>query len=112
MGTASLHARQHRHPAAEAGLWLVWVTARVTGLSHPLGAAGHWLARIPWRTAARHTVDRCRRVAVRAELAAADLLTGPVPELLDVATARLQRRTRWLLLAGAFLANLGYLALR
>lgn len=127
MATASLHARHRRHPATEAGLWLVWITARITGLSTPLGLVGRWLAHLPWRAAASHAFTWCRRhgrafataassrlhrVLIRAELAAADYLTGPAPELLDVATARLRRRTGWLVLGGGVVVNLLYLAIR
>lgn len=128
--TASLHARRHHHATTEAGLWLVWITARVTGLSTPLGyltarlarvarvarhpaarAAAAWCARRS-RAAAAASHAAAHRVLLRAELAAADLLTGPAPLLLDTATARLRRRAGWLALAGAVLGNLTYLALR
>lgn len=127
MPTASLHAQRRRHPATEAGLWLVWITARATGLSGPLGVAGRWLRRIPFRAAAvavagwcgRHgralataTAATGHRTYIRVELAAADLLTGPVPELLDTTTTRLRRRVAWLALAGGVLTNLLYLAVR
>lgn len=123
MTTASLHARRRRHPATEAGLWLVWITARVTGLARLTRRTGrlvreladsdasHWL-QATWcdvRDAAARTLHR---LAIRAELAAADLLTGPAPELFDRAAARLRRRAGWLLLAGAFAVNVLWLALR
>lgn len=123
MATASMHARRRHHAATEAGLWLVWIIARITGLAilarrtprliHDLvdSDAAH-RAHTAWtqlRTAAGHTAHR---VALRAELAAADILTGPAPELLDLARARLRRRVGWLLLVGGALINLLYLALR
>jgi hypothetical protein len=126
MATASAHAHRRRHPATEAGLWLIWITARLSGLAtlarraRRLAArladsdAAHWLAATmsdlaDATTDAGHTLHR---LLVRVELAAADLLTGPAPELLDLATTRLRRRAGWLALAGGVLANLTYLALR
>jgi hypothetical protein len=134
MSTASAHARRRRHPATEAGLWLVWITARVTGLAALTRTARAYLApleallhAIPLRAAAVAAASWCRRhgralviagsaaghrVLLRVELAAADLFTGPVPELLDVAAPRLRRRAAWLALAGGLLVNLLYLAIR
>lgn len=123
MATASAHARRRRHPATEAGLWLVWITARVTGLSGPLGAARRLARDLVDSDAAHRLYATCadvdqalRRVAhralLRAELATADLLTGPVPELLDAAPQRLRRRAAWLTLVGGVLLNLLYLAVR
>lgn len=123
MATASLHARQRRHPATEAGLWLVWITARLTGLATLTrrtarltrraadSAAAHWL-QATWADLWESARRAGHRAVIRAELAAADLLTGPVPELLDVATARLKRRAVWLLVAGVALLNLLHLAVR
>lgn len=123
MATASLHARQRRRAATEAGLWLIWITARITGLAHLArrtarltraaadSDAAHWLAATGndlWQ--ATHTA--VHRQVLRAELAAADWLTGPAPQLLDTATARLRLRAGWLLLAGVAVANVILLAAR
>ncbi len=130
MTTASTHNRQRRHPATEAGLWLLWITARVTGLAPVVRAAHRRLTNLPldhaahlasaaYAWAGRHTYTawtRLRGVAhravIRAELAAADLLTGPAPALLDAATARVRRRAAWLLLLGATALTLLHLAIR
>ena len=134
MPAVSTHARRRRHPVTEAGLWLLWITARVTGLGTPLAVVASWLARVPLRAAIQWLgrrgyaiTTRCaragrallhaghsyaHRVLIRVELAAADLLTGPAVELLDDAAARVRRRTAWLGLAGAALANLTYLVMR
>lgn len=123
MATASLHAHRRRHPVTEAALWLIWAAARLTGVAALARRAGrrlreladsdasHWL-QATWCDIAEPAGRRLRRLAVRAELAAAELLTGPAPELLDLAAARLRRRTRWLLLAGAFAVNTAWLAVQ
>jgi hypothetical protein len=129
MATASMHARQRHHTVTEAALWLVWILARITGLAACTRTACRRLRAIPYRAAAQaatragHAVTAwCRRhghalaaavhrAAIRVELAAADLLTGPVPALLDTATARLRRRAGWLLVGGLALLNLLYLYL-
>lgn len=123
MVIASQHARERRHPAAEAALWLLWLAARLTGLAVLArrvarlardvadSDASHWVQAtyIDFTDAAGRAV---RRAMIRAELAVAELLAGPVPDLLGVATARLRRRVGWLLVAGVVLLNLLYLAMR
>lgn len=123
MAAAPPHARHPRHPATEAGLWLLWITARISGLGPLVRAVHGKLSAIPWGYLAgiavawcgRHghaAYNRAHRAVLRIELAAADLLTGPVPDLLDAAGRRLRARRLWLYLGGATALTLLHLAIR
>lgn len=97
---ASLHSEQYRNPVAEGFLWIVWETARCTG-----GAA-------LVRRLRRELSERGHRLVIRAELLAADLLTGPVVDGLDTAQERFSRRAPYILAGSAVLVNLLYLGIR
>lgn len=43
---ATVHTREHHHPATEAALWLVWVAARTTGLAAVARLVGRVAARV------------------------------------------------------------------
>jgi hypothetical protein len=117
------HARRRHNAATEAALWLVWVTARATGLA-ALGRGAARLTRTVVGGDTTHRVDAAvrelaaaaaraaARALIRVELAAADLLTGPAPYLLDTAAARLRRRAGWLALGTALVLQLLWLAVR
>lgn len=135
MATASPHTRQRhpRHPVTEAALWLVWLAARVTGVAAltrtvhrrlralPLDTIGD-LAGIALAWSGRHIYTAHTRVrglvhraVIRAQLAAAELLTRPVSTPArggEVAPARLRDRDGWFLIIGGALLNTAYLAIR
>lgn len=133
MATASPHARRPHHPVTEAGLWLVWITARVTGLAVLARGIHRRLRALPLDTIAdligivlawtgRHlyTVHtRLRglvhRAVIRVQLAAAELLTRPAATPAyggEVTPTRLRQRDGWVLIIGGALLNTVYLLTR
>lgn len=133
------HARRNHHAVTEAALWLLWMAARWTaaarlaaalcrhgerlaaGLAAALvGTARHirragrpmaasWTRMRIWWTRVRAAGHRA---ALRVELAAADLLTGPAATGLELAGTRLRRRAVWLIVVALLIANVVTLAAR
>jgi hypothetical protein len=117
---ASLHSEQYRTPVTEAVLWCVWTAARLTGGATALRKLARYTRQVNvgavtaqlrrhgrrwWRS----VTQRGHRLLIRIDLAAADLMAGPTP---DIARARLVRRAPWLITGVIILANILYLAVR
>lgn len=117
---ASLHAEHYRNPVAEAVLWLVWTAARITGGATFLRKLARSIRQVDLRAVAgqlqrhgRHwwqgLTQGSHRALIRIELAAVDLMAGPLP---GIARGRLVRRAPWLIAGIVALADLFYLAVR
>lgn len=101
------HAQRQRNPVAEAGLWLVWTLARLTGAGTLIAGTRARLGQLA--SAVRRGTHRA---ALRAELAAAEFLTGPAADAIGKAKARFERRAPFILAAVFVFASLIPAAIR